>query len=67
MARIRVAQQRGTAPPKGTKMTKTTAISQMILAKVAEGLTVVEAMRAVCGNAVVEAMISDLYQKLRGE
>ena len=46
-------------------MTKTQAISAMILAKVAEGMTAREAMSAVCGADKVEKMISDLYDELR--
>lgn len=48
-------------------MTKTAAISQMILAKVAEGMTPVEAAKAILGADKIDAMISDLYHQLRGE
>ena len=46
-------------------MTKTEAISNMILAKSAEGMSPVEALKAVCGAAKVEAMIDSLYAELR--
>jgi len=48
-------------------MTKTQAISAMILAKVAEGMTAREALAAVCGVELVEKMISDLYDALRAQ
>jgi hypothetical protein len=40
-------------------------ISARILAKVAEGMTVVEALKAVCGADKVDAMIDGLYDQLR--
>lgn len=48
-------------------MDMTTAISARILAKVAEGLPVQEAMAAVLGADKVEAMISELYDALRAK
>ena len=47
-------------------MTKTQAISAMILAKVAEGMTVREAIDAVIGAGTSEKLIGDLYEQLRG-
>lgn len=41
-------------------------ISAQVLAKVAEGMDVVDALKAVCGADKVEAMIADLYAQLRG-
>ena len=46
-------------------MTKTQQISAAILAKVAEGMTVIDALKAVCGEANVEKMIDELYAELR--
>ncbi len=46
-------------------MTKTEAISLMIAAKIAEGMSPIEAVKAVCGAAKVEAMIDSLYNELR--
>lgn len=46
-------------------MTITQKISLQVLAKVAEGMDVVEALKAVCGTDKVEQMISDLYEALR--
>lgn len=46
-------------------MTITQKISAQVLAKVAEGMTVIEALKAVCGSDKVERMISDLYDELR--
>ena len=46
-------------------MPKTAAISQMILAKVAEGMNPVEACKAVLGAEKVDAMIDELYNELR--
>lgn len=48
-------------------MPKDAIISAQILAKIAEGMDVVEAMRAVCGADKVDAMISDLYDQLRAK
>ena len=48
-------------------MTKTQAISALILAKVAEGMTAREALAAVCGAELAEQMISDLYDTLRAQ
>lgn len=48
-------------------MTKNQAISAMILAKVAEGMDVREALDAVCGAGSFERLASNLYHQLRGE
>lgn len=48
-------------------MTKTQAISAMILNKIAEGMNVREAINAVCGEGRVEAMIDRLYDELRAK
>lgn len=48
-------------------MTKTQAISLQVLAKVSEGMTTVEALKAVCGADKVDAMIEDLYNQLRAK
>lgn len=48
-------------------MTKNEAITRMILAKVSEGMTAVEAAKAVLGADKVDAMIDQLYHQLRGE
>ncbi|EQB03886.1 hypothetical protein [Sphingobium sp. HDIP04] len=42
-------------------------ISALVLAKVAEGMSVVDALKAVCGTAKVDAMIGDLYDSLRAK
>ena len=47
-------------------MTKTQAISAMILAKVAEGMSVREAIDAVIGAGTSEKFVGDLYEQLRG-
>lgn len=46
-------------------MTITQEISRRVLALVANGVGVVEALRQVCGAEKVDAMISDLYHQLR--
>jgi tetrahydromethanopterin S-methyltransferase subunit C len=46
-------------------MTKTQAISMMILAKVAAGMSVREAFNAVLGPGRFEQLASDLYDELR--
>ena len=46
-------------------MTKTQAISAAILDKIAEGMGVHDAMKAILGADKVEQMISDLYDELR--
>lgn len=46
-------------------MTTTAKISALVLAKVAEGMSPVDALKAVCGEATVDAMIADLYDALR--
>lgn len=48
-------------------MTKQAEISRQVLAKIAEGMQPVEALKAVCGADKVDAMISDLFHQLRGE
>lgn len=40
-------------------------ISRQILEKMASGLNVRDAMKAVCGAEAVERMIDDLYHELR--
>ena len=40
-------------------------ISFQVLAKVAEGMDVIAALKAVCGTDKVEQMIDDLYDQLR--
>ena len=42
-------------------------ISRQILAKVAAGMSVREALDAVCGNGMADRLIESLYHKLRGE
>lgn len=49
----------------GDIMTKTQAISAAILDKIAEGMGVHDAMKAILGADKVEQMISDLYDELR--
>lgn len=46
-------------------MTPTEIISARILAKVAQGMSPMAALRAVCGADLVDRMISDLYDALR--
>ena len=46
-------------------MTKTQAISKMILAKIAEGFSVREALDEVLGAGASEALISEVYETLR--
>jgi len=46
-------------------MTKTQAISAAILGKIAEGMGVQDAMKAILGADKVEQMISELYDELR--
>jgi hypothetical protein len=41
-------------------------VSRRTLALVAQGMNPVEALRTVCGAAVVDRMIDDLYVALRG-
>lgn len=48
-------------------MTKQQAISMQILAKMAGGMSVLDAMREVLGSKLVDQMIDDLYARLRGE
>lgn len=48
-------------------MTITQKISLQVLAKVSEGMDVIEALKAVCGTDKVEAMIDELYRNLRGK
>jgi len=42
-------------------------ISAQVLAKVAEGMGVVDALKAVCGADKVDAMIDNLYHSLRAK
>lgn len=42
-------------------------ISMMILAKVAEGMNVRQALDAVCGEGSADRLIDSLYHELRGE
>ena len=42
-------------------------ISTMILAKVAEGMNVRQALDAVCGEGSADRLIDSLYHELRGE
>lgn len=46
---------------------KTIEISQRILAKVAEGMTLPEAFDAVLGAGRYDALAGDVYRSLRGE
>lgn len=46
-------------------MTITQAISIKIAAKVAEGMDIMSALKAVCGEANVDRMIDELYHELR--
>lgn len=46
-------------------MTKTQAISTMILAKVVEGMSPRDAFDAVCGAGSFERLAGDLYDQLR--
>jgi hypothetical protein len=48
-------------------MTKTQAISLKVLELVAQGVRPVEALKIVCGADKVDAMISELYEELRGQ
>lgn len=48
-------------------MTITQKISNRVLIKIAEGMSPVEALKAVCGAEKVDAMISDLYGQLRSK
>jgi precorrin-3B methylase len=48
-------------------MTKTQAISAAILSKIAEGMSAMEACRAVLGADLIDQMVSDLYDELRGQ
>jgi hypothetical protein len=48
-------------------MTAAQKISFQVLAKVAEGMDVVDALKAVCGADKVEQMIADLYESLRAQ
>lgn len=48
-------------------MTKNQMISLGVLALVAEGFDPVDALKAICGAALVDQMITDLYHELRGE
>jgi len=46
---------------------KKTEISRRILAKVADGMTLPQALDAVLGAGQYDAIVSDLYHALRGE
>ncbi len=46
-------------------MTAQQKISARILAKVANGMPVMDALKEVCGTENVEKMIDDLYHQLR--
>jgi hypothetical protein len=46
-------------------MTKTQAISAMILTEIAKGATVREAMDAVCGEGTTDRLIDEIYEQLR--
>ncbi len=48
-------------------MSKQQIISAKILALVANGVDVIEAMKQVCGAENVDSMISDLYETLRAK
>lgn len=48
-----------------TTAEKNTAISRMILAKVAEGMNVRDAVDAVLGAGTVDRVIGDVYETLR--
>ena len=49
------------------KPTATEKISFQILARVAQGENVIDAMKAVCGAEKVDAMIDALYTELRAK
>ena len=40
-------------------------ISALVLAKMASGMDVIDALKAVCGADKVDVMIGDLYETLR--
>lgn len=46
-------------------MTKTDAITAQLLRQMAQGSTALEALRTVCGETAVNAMIDRLYLELR--
>jgi len=48
-----------------TTQTAAAVISARILALVASGVDVIDAMKAVCGKEATEAMIESLYTELR--
>ena len=48
-----------------TTQTAADVISARILALVASGVDVIDAMKAVCGKEATEAMIESLYTELR--
>lgn len=48
-------------------MTINQKISAQVLVKMAGGMSVIEALKAVCGADKVEQMISDLYDDLRAK
>ena len=50
-----------------TNAAKTTTISTRILALVASGMDVMDAMKEICGSEIVEKMIGDLYHQLRAK
>jgi len=59
------ATKPATLKRKGRTMTKTQAISVMILEKVAAGMTVREAFDAVLGSGRFEQLASYIYDELR--
>lgn len=46
-------------------MNMTAIISLKVLTLIGQGMTPVEALKAVCGSDVVDTMISELYDALR--
>lgn len=57
----------GNSPTGETQMNITAQISAMVLAKIAEGVDPIEALKEVCGAGNVDAMIDSLYHALRAK
>lgn len=48
-------------------MTASAKISTLVLDHIANGMDPIAALKLVCGNALVDQMISDLYDALRAK
>lgn len=48
-------------------MTKTQAMTAMLVAEMAKGFTATQALRNICGDAMVDQMIDTLYHELRAK